>query len=68
MHQRAIEDLSQEIDRLKHHITRLKDELRETRNYNHRLLRRKRELEALATKDSHNSSRSTQVVFALNQP
>ena len=55
--QRAIEDLSQEIDRLKHQITRLQEELRETRSDNHRLRRRNTELEAIVTKDSHNSSR-----------
>jgi transposase len=57
MQQRAIEDLSEEIDRLKHQIARLKEELRETRNDNHRLRRRDAELEALISKDSHNSSR-----------
>jgi transposase len=57
MQQRAIEDLSQEIDRLKHQITYLKQELRETRSDNHRLRRRNAELEALVSKDSHNSSR-----------
>jgi transposase len=57
MQQRTIENLSQEIDRLKHQLARLKQELRETRSDNHRLRRRNAELEALATKDSHNSSR-----------
>lgn len=57
MQQRAIEDLSQEINRLKYQIARLKEELRETRSDNHRLRRRNAELEALTTKDSHNSSR-----------
>jgi len=57
MQQRAIEDLSQEIDRLQHQIAGLKQELRETRGDNHRLRRRNVELEALITKDSHNSSR-----------
>jgi transposase len=57
MQQRTIESLSEEIGRLKHQITRLQEELRETRSDNHRLLRRNAELEALSTKDSHNSSR-----------
>lgn len=57
MQQRAIEDLSQEIDRLKHQIIGLKQELQEVRGDNHRLRRRNMELEALVTKDSHNSSR-----------
>jgi transposase len=57
MQQRTIESLSEEIDRLQSQVARLKDELRETRSDNHRLLRRNAELEALSTKDSHNSSR-----------
>lgn len=57
MQQRTIESLSQEIGRLQHQIARLKEELRETRSDNHRLRRRNAELEALSTKDSHNSSR-----------
>lgn len=57
MQQRAIESLSEEIGRLQSQIMRLKEELRETRSDNHRLRRRNAELEALVTKDSHNSSR-----------
>lgn len=57
MQQRIIEDLSQEIDRLKHQVARLKHEFREARSDNQRLRRRNMELEALVTKDSHNSSR-----------
>ena len=57
MQQRTIESLSQEIGRLQSQIARLKEELRETRSDNHRLRRRNTELEALSTKDSHNSSR-----------
>lgn len=57
MQQRAIEGLSEEIGRLKHQSIRLQEELRETRGDNHRLRRRNAELEALVTKDSHNSSR-----------
>jgi uncharacterized coiled-coil protein SlyX len=57
MQQRTIEGLSEEIDRLKHQIARLKEELREMRGDNHRLRWRNAELEALVTKDSHNSSR-----------
>lgn len=55
--QRTIESLSQEIGRLKHQITVLKQELREVHGDNHRLRRRNAELEALVMKDSHNSSR-----------
>ena len=55
--QRAIEGLSEDIGRLKHQIARLQEELRETRSDNHRLRRRNAELEAVITKDSHNSSR-----------
>ncbi len=55
--QRIIEDLSQEMGKLQRQIARLKQELRETRSDNHRLRRRNSELEALSTKDSHNSSR-----------
>lgn len=57
MQQRIIEGLSEEIDRLQSQIARLEEELRETRGDNHRLRRRNMELEALVTKDSHNSSR-----------
>jgi len=57
MQQRAIEGLSEEVSRLKHQVARLKQELRESRSDNHRLLRRNAELEAFVTKDSHNSSR-----------
>lgn len=57
MQQRTIESLSEEIGRLQSQIARLKEELRETRSDNHRLRRRNAELEALVTKDSHNSSR-----------
>ena len=57
MQQRTIECLSEDIGRLKSQIARLQEELRETRSDNHRLRRRNTELEALVTKDSHNSSR-----------
>ena len=57
MQQRTIESLSEDIGRLKHQIARLQEELRETRSDNHRLRRRNAELEAVITKDSHNSSR-----------
>ena len=57
MQQRTIESLSEEIGRLKSQVARLKEELSETRGDNHRLRRRNAELEALVTKDSHNSSR-----------
>ena len=55
--QRTIDALSEEIGRLEHRIARLKGELSEVRGDNHRLRRRNSELEALVSKDSHNSSR-----------
>ena len=57
MQQRTIESLSQDVGRLQSQIARLQEELRETRSDNHRLRRRNTELEAVITKDSHNSSR-----------
>jgi transposase len=55
--QRTIDALSEEITRRDNQIARLKQELSEVRGDNHRLRRRNSELEALITKDSHNSSR-----------
>jgi hypothetical protein len=55
--QRTIDDLSEEIGKLKSQVERLQAEARELRGQNFRLLRRNAELEALASKDSHNSSR-----------
>jgi transposase len=55
--QRTIDSLSEEITRRDNQIARLKQELSEVRGDNHRLQRRNSELEALITKDSHNSSR-----------
>jgi transposase len=55
--QRQIEALSDEIRRLKAQVTRLQAEASDLRGHNFRLLRRNAELEALAAKDSHNSSR-----------
>jgi len=57
MQQRTIENLSEEIDALQSQIVRLKEELRDTRGDNNWLRQRNAELEALSTKDSHNSSR-----------
>lgn len=55
--QRSIDGLSQEIARLKSQILNLKQDFNEMRGENHRLRRRNTELEALVTKDWHNSSR-----------
>jgi len=55
--QRTITALSDEIGRLKGQVGRLQTEVSELRGHNFRLLRRNAELEALITKDSHNSSR-----------
>ena len=55
--QRTIDALSDEIARRDDQIARLKQELSEVRGDNHRLRRRNLELEALISKDSHNSSR-----------
>jgi transposase len=55
--QRTIESLSEEIARLKSQIVGLKQQMQEACSDNHRLRRRNAELEALISKDSHNSSR-----------
>jgi transposase len=55
--QRTIESLSEEMARLKRQIVDLKRQLQEACSDNHRLRRRNAELEALISKDSHNSSR-----------
>ncbi len=55
--QRTIDALSEEIAKRDDRIARLKQELSELRGDNHRLRRRNLELEALISKDSHNSSR-----------
>lgn len=55
--QRAIETLSEEINRLKVQVGRLQAEVSQLRGHNFRLLRRNAELESLVVKDSHNSSR-----------
>jgi transposase len=55
--QRTIDAFSEEIARRDDQIARLKQELSEVRGDNHRLRRRNLELEALISKDSHNSSR-----------
>jgi transposase len=57
MQQRTIDSLSDEIGRLKRQVSRLKAALGEARGEADRLRRRNAELEALVTKDSHNSSR-----------
>ena len=54
---REIEALSADITRLKAQVERLKAEVSELRGRNFQLGRRNAELEALAVKDSHNSSR-----------
>jgi transposase len=55
--QRTIDSLSDHIGRLKAQIERLKAELSELHGHNFQLQRRNAELEALVSKDSHNSSR-----------
>jgi transposase len=57
LQQRTIASQAEEIDRLKSQITSLQAELNELRHHNFRLTRRNSELEALLSKDSHNSSR-----------
>src|SRR5437588_5782976 len=55
--QREIESLSEYIGRLKAQIERLQAEVSELHGRNFQLGRRNAELEALVSKDSHNSSR-----------
>src|SRR5438270_723231 len=57
MQQREIDALSEHIGRLKAQIERLRAEVSDLHYRNFQLQRRNAELEALATKDSHNSSR-----------
>jgi len=55
--QQQINDLSAHIGRLQAQVERLRAEVSELRGRNFQLGRRNAELEALVTKDSHNSSR-----------
>ena len=55
--QQQIDDLSARIGRLQAQVERLRAQVSELRGRNFQLQRRNAELEALATKDSHNSSR-----------
>jgi transposase len=55
--QRTIESQAEQIDHLQARLSRLESELWEVQQENHRLRRRHAELEALISKDSHNSSR-----------
>jgi hypothetical protein len=55
--QRTIDALSDKIGRLKAQVERLQAEVGELRGHNFQLQRRNAELETLAAKDSHNSSR-----------
>jgi transposase len=55
--QRTIDDLAEDITRLKSQIEKLQAEVRELHYRNFQLQRRNSELEPLLTKDSHNSSR-----------
>lgn len=55
--QRTIESLSDEIGQLKAQIEKLQVEVRDLQHRNFQLVRRNQELEALISKDSHNSSR-----------
>ncbi|PYS76440.1 MAG: IS66 family transposase [Acidobacteria bacterium] len=57
MQQREIDALSEHIGRLKAQTERLRAEVSDLHYRNFQLQRRNAELEALATKDSHNSSR-----------
>lgn len=57
LQQRTIESQAEELDRLKARISQLEDELRAAQQDHHRLRRRNAELEALISRDSHNSSR-----------
>lgn len=57
LQQRTIDAQAEEIDRLKRQIARLQAEMSELRHHNFRLSRRNSELEAIISKDSHNSSR-----------
>lgn len=57
LQQRTIESQAEEIDRLKRQIARMQAEMSELRHHNFQLLRRNSELEALISRDSHNSSR-----------
>ena len=55
--QRTIDALSDDISQLKAQVERLQAETSDLRGHNFQLQRRNAELEALVTKDSHNSSR-----------
>jgi transposase len=55
--QHTIDDLSAHIGRLQAQVERLQAEASDLRGHNFQLQRRNAELEALVTKDSHNSSR-----------
>lgn len=57
LQQHTIDAQAEEIDRLKRQIARLQAEMSELRHHNFRLSRRNSELEAIISKDSHNSSR-----------
>jgi hypothetical protein len=57
LQQREIDDLSEQIGRLQARNERLRAEVGELQGHHLRLRRRSEELEALAVKDSHNSSR-----------
>src|SRR5215207_9563414 len=55
--QRTIDALSEQVEQLKAQAARLQAEASDLRGHNFHLQRRNAELEALITKDSHNSSR-----------
>ena len=55
--QRTIDALSEQVGQLKAQNERLQAEVSDLRGHNFQLQRRNAELEALAAKDSHNSSR-----------
>jgi len=65
--QREIDGLSEQIARLRAQIQKLQAEARELQHRSFRLGHRNQELEALVSKDSHNSSRPPSTESTLGQ-